>query len=83
MQNNNDLKINVLSTKFILPEENNYKTIWINMYGVLEVEKRLIEYLAEIFDKNPNAKKLLINASEKIKEELKVFCEVHEARFIK
>lgn len=83
MQNNNDLKINVLSTKFILPEENNYKTIWINMYGVLEVEKKLIEYLAEIFNKNPNAKKLLINTSEKIKEELKVFCEVHEARFIK
>ncbi len=80
---NNDLKINVLSTKYIVPDENNYKSIWINLYGVSIIEQKLITYLADIFEKNPNAKKLLINTSEKIKEELKVFSKVHGAKFIK
>lgn len=78
-----DLKINVLSSNFIPPESKGYKSVWFNLYGIKEADQKLVKYLGQICMDNKNSKKLLINANEKIKEQLKVFCEVHGAVFIK
>jgi hypothetical protein len=78
-----DLKINVLSADYDdFPENKGYSNVWFNLYGIEEANKELVAYMAQICQDNKEAKKLLINANEKIREQLKVFAEVHEARFI-
>lgn len=84
MQNKEyDLKINVLSSDLEPPKTKGYSNIWFNLYGIAAANLELIKYMAQICQDNPKAKKLLINANEKIKEELKVFSKVHGAIFIK
>ena len=79
-----DLKINVLNADYDnIPEQKGYSNVWFNMYGLEEADKDLIVFLAQICQDNKEAKKLIINADEKIKEQLQIFAEVHEARFIK
>lgn len=78
-----DLKVNVLSSDLVPPKTNGYSNVWFNLYGVKEANAELARYMAQICQDNPKAKKLLINANEKIKEELKIFSEVHGAIFIK
>ena len=80
---NHDLKINVLSSGYVPPKTKGYKTVWFNLYGIREADQDLVKYMGHISMDNKEAKKLLINANEKIKEQLKVFCEVHGAVFIK
>lgn len=77
-----DLKID-LRDRPTIKYESGYKNIFINMYGMSEVEKGDIDFMANVFIKSPKAAKLIINASEKIKEQLKVFCLSHGARFIR
>lgn len=78
-----DLKINVLSSEYQAPESKGYSNVWFNMYGIEEADQELVTFLAQICEDNKEAKKLIINANEKIKEQLKVFSRVHKARFIK
>lgn len=78
-----DLKINILNSEYVPPEANGYTNVWFNMFGVEEADYKLVEYLAQICEDNKEAKKLIINANEKIKEQLKIFAEVHDVRFIK
>lgn len=79
-----DLKINVLSADYdIFPELKGYSNVWFNMYGIEETDSKLVAFLAQICQDNKEAKKLIINANEKIKEQLRVFSKVHKARFIK
>lgn len=78
-----DLKINVLNSDYQAPESKGYSNVWFNMYGIEEVDQELVAFLAQVCEDNKEAKKLIINANEKIKEKLKVFSRVHKARFIK
>lgn len=81
-ENGYDLKINVLNSNYDLPKNKNYKNIWFNLYGIEKPDTELINFMAQICEDNKEAKKLIINANEKIKEELRVFSLVHKARFI-
>ena len=77
-----DLKIDYLKDRFEdFPGDNT--NVWINFHGIDDIEQDDVNYLAYIFDKNKKAAKLIINANEKVKEQLKVFSVVHNARFIK
>ena len=83
-EKNYDLKINVLSSDYNnIPEKKNYSNIWFNLYGIKEANQELVKFMGEICQGNTESKKLLINANEKIKEQLTIFCEVHGAQFVK
>lgn len=82
-QKNYDLKINILTSDYKPPESSGYKNIWFNLYGIEEADQELVQYLGKICQDNERANKLLINANEKIKEQLEVFSRVHGAEFIK
>lgn len=77
-----DLKINVLTSDLDPPKSKGYSNVWFNLYGIEEVNQDILAYLAQICVDNPEGKKLIINANEKIKEQLKIFAEVHSAKFV-
>lgn len=81
-----DLKIDMLGISFAgSPEviKGNYNSIWFNMYGISEVDIRILNFMSSVCMKNRDSKKLIINADEKIKEELLFFLNSHKARFVK
>ena len=77
-----DLKINVLSSDLIPPRKNNYKNIWLNLYGIKEINQDLIKYFGELACSNSKATILILNANVKIKEQLRFFIENFNAKYV-
>jgi len=78
-----DVRIDILSTNFVVPKNKKLKNIWINLYGIENITPKRLKYMADVFLNNPKANRLIINASDQVEEELKIFGKVHNAQFIK
>jgi len=77
-----DLKINVLSSDLSPPRKNNYKNIWLNLYGIKEINQDLIKYFGELACSNSKATILILNVNVKIKEQLRFFIENFNAKYV-
>lgn len=74
----NSLRINVLNSDYTPPEKNGFAYVWFNLFGIEEADPELVKFMAHICEDNKEAKKVIINANEKIIEQLQLFLEIHE-----
>lgn len=77
-----DLKIDLLTSNLVPPTKAKPKNIWINMWGVERITQKQLKFMADLFCNNPEASRLVVNANDKIKEELEIFRRVHNVRFM-
>lgn len=74
----NSLRINVLNSDYTPPEKSGFSYVWFNLFGMKEADTELVKFMAQICQDNKEAKKVIINANEKIIEQLQLFLEIHE-----
>lgn len=76
-----DLRIDVINDIKPIPKIK-LNIIWFNFFGVKDINLKILEYLATVCEKQPDAKKVILNINDKLANELKIFSIIHKVQFI-
>lgn len=77
-----DLKIDLLTTNYIVPKKKNIKKILLNMWGIEKIDINRLKFMADLFCNHEEATKIMINLNKDLKEQLEIFKRVHKVQIL-
>lgn len=77
-----ELKIDLAIGPSPIPTTGKVKSLKLNMYKVEKISIEMLNYMSNVCIALKDSEKIIINASEKLIEELKVFSIVHNVKII-